>query len=302
MFRDLVILVLLAAAVPARARSQDFNAYVLKSISTLYPKYSKGGYDIGSVLTHDIAYGDRGMVRATSPRKTMCVAAVMEIMIEAINAYAAETGDKSPYAKIPLAAWTTGNAVSLKANIFMYGGTGSRGTGHTLSQFGLGEELAFKDLLPGDFVNLNRTNKTGHPVVFLGYLGRDQKTRTALGPDVAGFRYFSAQGKGKPDAGLAYRNAFFDGFCPTTADTPRDCGIIRSANPALLDAGRMWEPSRWTYVQAVADRKRSARSLVEAANQGASRGTVDALVDAELRADLQWTPSQRQALDGETTD
>jgi hypothetical protein len=304
--RTALLLILLAASRSASA--QDFNNYINKSVDYLASKYKGGGYDISSAFTHDLGYDGKGVIKATrplpDPRETMCVAASMEVIIEAIKLYADDTGDASVFDKIPLDAWTKGNILSLRANIFMYSGTGSRGTAFTLAEFGLGEELRFQDLKRGDFINLNRTNNTGHSVVFQEYIGRDGEIIN-YGPNVVGFRYFSAQGKGKPDAGFGFRNAFFEGYCPSNSGNSgvlRDCGIIRSNNRALLDTGRMWSADRWAYAQAIAGKKVHARSVIEDENPDVSRSVIDQLLDDQLNKELEMSPDRAAAFTGDTTD
>ena len=110
-------------------------------------------------------------------------------------------------------------------------------------RFGIGEERAFDKLQPYDFINFDRTGGTGHAAVFLGYVDKRGEILAEHSADVAGFKYFSAQGKGKPDAGFWYRWGFFsDAGCPTlTAEKPRDCGIVRRS----VVGGSMWNPKSW---------------------------------------------------------
>lgn len=287
---------------PSRLLAEDFNSYVLKAVEYLRQNHAGGGYDINKSYTHDLDYGGVGTIKASAPPATMCVAAIVEIITYALKIYARDTGDASVFQSIPLSTWTRGTPLSLKANIFMFADTGSRGTGHTLAEFGLGQEMRFGDLQPGDFLNFNRTNKSGHAVVFLGYLRRDLSVSADATADVVGFRYFSAQGKGKADAGFAYRDAFFDGFCPGSSSMPRDCGIIRSSNRVLLNAGRMWAPQRWSYTAAVERKRLQTRSILEDQFPAETRGAIDGLLDTQLNRELNWTPDQAALFEGETTD
>jgi len=86
--------------------SKDFNTYILRSIQEVVEPRKGGGYDLHESFTQDLQYGE-GRIRASSPPKTMCVAAIVEIMVEAINLYASENGD-TVYDKIPLTSWTKG--------------------------------------------------------------------------------------------------------------------------------------------------------------------------------------------------
>lgn len=273
----------------AQAADKDFNSYVLKAVDLLERQYPKGGYDLKSAFTHDIPYAD-GTIRRTSdkaaPAPSMCVAGVAEVIITAILLYAKETGDVSVFKKVPASMWTRGNVLSLRANIFMYSGTRSRGTADTLQRFGMGHEFDFEALRRGDFVNLNRTTKSGHAVVFMGFLD-GSGNETSVPSAVRGFKYFSLQGKGKPDAGFGYRWAFFEGTCPTFSDgRTRDCHIIRSSNPVLLNTGRMDWPTTWRVDASVAKLAEETRRDIQSADPTVSRAVADQELQAELPAGI----------------
>lgn len=276
----------LSGPAPAAAQASDFNLYILKAVTLLSERYPHGGYDLGKAFTHDLAYGGATVAKSSSaapPAPTMCVAAAAEVIITAIALYAQETGDTSVFTKIPAALWQRGNVLSLRANIFMFKGTGSRGTAHTLERFGMGRQTAFDKLKPGDFVNLNRTSGSGHAVVFMGYLDAAGKDLAAHGPAVKGFRYFSAQGKGRPDAGFAFRNAYFSGTCPANAPGKvRDCNVILSANPVLLNVGRMSAPGAWRVAEAIAALRNTTSRAISDTTPGITRAAIDAELDRDL--------------------
>lgn len=291
---------LVDANVVSAQEKKDFNAYILKSVAAIAGSRANGGYDITKSFTRNLSYGN-GVIKATEPPKTMCVAAIEEIIVEAINLYAKDNG-AAVFDKIPLSSWSKGTLTGLKANIFMYKGTGSRGTAYTLERFGMGQQRTFEKLKPGDFVNLNRTSGSGHAVVFMGYLNKTADILPTYSSDAVGFKYFSAQGKGKPDAGFGYRYGFFDGFCPTLSNKLRDCKIIRSPNVVLLNVGRMFDPSEWDYDGAVAKIKAGVRSGFEAAYPGQTRGFIDTLTNLELNRELEPVTEIDNYFNGETTD
>lgn len=279
----LSVMVCIVAGSPVAA--EDFNGYVKDAVGFLYENYARGGYDIRAAFTHPLPYA-AGQILPTSsntpPAPSMCVAGVTEVILTAINLYVEKTHDLSPYTKAPLPLWTRGNALSLRANLFMYAGTNSHGTGNTLKRFGMGKELGFDSLKPYDFINLNRTTGSGHAVVFLGYidaLGEDSPNAAGA----KGFKYFSLQGKGKPDAGFGYRWAFFEGTCPTlNGGRIRDCHVIRSSNPVLLNAGRLNAPGDWTVDSAlIALREQGLRDIL-GADANISRGIADQELEREL--------------------
>ncbi|MDT8285718.1 MAG: hypothetical protein RQ748_01305, partial [Elusimicrobiales bacterium] len=65
-----------------------FNRYILKAVDRLYAEYGLLGYDISSILTHDIPYHTYGVIKARRPPLTMCVAAMMEVLLTAYDIYA----------------------------------------------------------------------------------------------------------------------------------------------------------------------------------------------------------------------
>ncbi len=287
-------------AVRADETKASFNEYLLKSVDKIYNERKRGGYSLGAAYSQDLSYGP-GLVLATpdrdadppqARRRTMCVAAMAEIIIEAINLYAQENGDDAVYDSLPASTWNRSNLQSLKPYLFMqqderdvFGYRAgdvpsakvkskndpnrletvyalSRGSGHALSLFGVGEELPFSKLKPGDFVNFNRT-KTGHAAMFVSYIDKDNRYTTTYSDSVIGFKYFSAQGKGKPDAGFEYRDAYFGaGRSPTAGAIVADTGVRKSQDLLVLNGGRMWAPPHWAVAKALTEirRKISDRS------------------------------------------
>jgi hypothetical protein len=304
----LFVMLFLVLSSEAHAQQKTLNETIKAVVEDFVKNRDHGGYDIHQAFTRDLNYGptpnaikstDRGQI----PRPTMCVAATAEIVIEALNLYDKSHSGSSLFDDLPLNSWTSGKLTSARANIFMYTGTGSRGTGYALEMLGIGKEKTFDKLNPYDFVNLNRRGGSGHSVTFISYLGKDYKELDHFIPDeVAGFRYFSAQGKGKPDAGFAYRYAYFGDYCPAyNVEKPRDCGVIKSfSNLALLDGGELWDPSEWRTEEA---RNRFVsnlrRSIEDQYGGGAPRGLIDSELQSKLDADLQLSLDR---FNGETTD
>lgn len=242
-----------SAAVPPRApgrpQTKYFNAYVLKAVDQLYAKYGKLGYDINSILTHDITYHTFGVIPARRAPLTMCVAAQMEIILTAFEIYARETGDYSLYGYLPKSSFERLSVTDLKGHIWVNPAFNANGTADALINFGMGERRSFEELDPGDFINLNRTNRTGHAVTFLGYIDGAGTVLPKYTANVIGFKYFSSQGRAAAgEGGFDFRYAVFSKFgCPAMPYN-RDCGVLYSANQALLNTGAMLGPESWTGV------------------------------------------------------
>lgn len=228
-----------------------FNDYILKAVDYLNKNYRLKGYNIKAVLTHDIPYGTLGNIKATKPPQTMCVAAVMEVMLTAFQQYANETKDYSVYNYLPKSSYEKLGSGDIKGHIWVNHDFNSYGTSDALYNFGMGEKVKFEELRPGAFVNINRTTKTGHAVVFLSYINALGKEQTNYNNDVIGFKYFSSQGKAEAgQGGFDYRYAIFSKHgCPVLkTNIKRDCNVIYSEDQVYLNTGMMLSPKYWTGI------------------------------------------------------
>ena len=231
----------------ARADKKYFSAYILKAVDFLYAKYGLLGYDIHSVLTHDITYYTYGAIPATNAPLTMCVAAQMEVILTAYRLYAQETGDYSIYDYLPKQSFEGLSVTDLKGHIWVNHEFNSYGTADALVNFGMGERTAFDKLKPGSFVNINRTTGTGHAVTFIGYINLKGEIQPEYNSSVIGFNYFSSQGGAAAGAGgFDYRYAVFNDFGCPEMPYKRDCNVIYSADQKLLNTGTMVNPKFWT--------------------------------------------------------
>ena len=290
----------------------SLRPYVVETVATLAATRKLGGYDAHRRYTQDLTYGTSCCLRATrpvtakTPFPTMCVAAVIETMVEALNLYAAKTGDRSFATALPIKRLDGDTRSALIPLVFKYEGSNSPGTGYALQQLGLGRELDFNRLAPGDFITLNRTGGTGHAVVFLGYLKNGSVTpTTTFSGDVVGFRYFSAQGEHRSDGGMGYRNAYFAGKCPIPRGKDDDCGvdgvIVRpdgsiQQNHWKMSAGEMFVPER-TRVDAALARIRAQLSRSIEEEVGLTRGAgLEEAVEARLNEAL--LPDEHIFVDG----
>jgi hypothetical protein len=241
-------ILLLFAPSTAKCDSPDggFGLYILKAVKALGEQRAGKGYGPGT-FTQDLTFGDDGILKATHPPMTMCVAAQLEVFVEALDIYTRETKDFSPFHFVPKTTWERLRPLDLRGQIWIVQHSPSTGAAHAFENFGMGKRIPFKDLFPGTFLNFNRTNKSGHGVIFLGFIDKSGSDLPTFSDQVAGFRYFSAQGAHKPDGGLGYRWAFFsDAKCPTlSADKKRDCGVIRSEKNNLLVGGYVKAPKTW---------------------------------------------------------
>jgi hypothetical protein len=311
----ITMIVAVAAARTASAdRKKDMRSYVLDAVAELARDHGNEGYSHGAYYTHDLDYSEEAQIKASRLKpKTMCVAAVAEVLVTALKLYADGERDRSVFETIPARSWTKASRDDIRPYIFMFDTVRSNGTADALEQFGIGEQVSFAELLPGDFVNLNR-ERTGHAVVFMGFLNATGDLVSAYNEQkVVGFKYFSSQGK--DNGGLGYRWAYFDGHCPSTRDPkkPRDCGVKWSPRQSVLNTGYLLHPSLWRAKDAHAERVRAALRRVLNTELGATRrpNAFDRLPLARKKALEQRAESElsREApgvppadYDGATTD
>jgi len=228
------------------------NADVLKAVEYLDKNYGNLGYGL-SALTHDITFGNNGILKAQKPPLTMCVAAQYEVLAQALQLYYEESSDDSPFHFIPKISWERLRPLDLRGQIWQVSNSPSHGAADAFTNYGIGERISFKDLQPGSFLNFNRTNGSGHAVIFLGFLDKDGNDLKKYSDQVGGFWYFSSNGRpNAPGGGLAYRWAFFsDVPCPTLSDgRKRDCGVMRKEKDNFLVGGVLWSPTVWDQSKA----------------------------------------------------
>ena len=256
-----------AVTVPLRAAGRPaekyFNAYVLKAVDYLYGKYGLLGYDINSILTHDIEYHTFGTLKARHAPLTMCVAAQMEIILTAYEIYSKETGDYSVYSYLPKRSFEGLEITDLKGHIWVNHAFKADGTADALINFGMGERRTFENLVPGDFVNINRTTRTGHAVTFLGFINQAGKLLPKHDGSVVGFKYFSSQGgREAGQGGFDYRYAVFSKFGCPEMPYKRDCNVIYSADQLYLNTGTMLSPKFWTGIMPQASAETAGETVL----------------------------------------
>lgn len=233
----------------SRPSDRYFSSYILKAVDQLYANYGLLGYDINSILTHDIQYSTFGVIPARRAPLTMCVAAQMEVILTAYEIYARETGDRSVYDYLPKKSFENLGIGDIKGHIWVNPKFNANGTADALINFGMGERTPFDRLRPGSFVNINRTTKTGHAVTFMGYTNAKGEIQPEYNDTVIGFKYFSSQGRVTAgDGGFDYRYAVFSKFGCPEMPYKRDCNIIFSLEQRMLNTGTMLSPGYWTHV------------------------------------------------------
>lgn len=236
----------LMGASAAVAAPKDYNGKIMDAVEWLAANRAGRGYDLGSRYTENLSYGG-ATFRATGGGKTMCVAAVFEVMVRALTAY---SGEAKPTELLQAKTLSGSSALQLMPYIFQYRSNApfpeykrqfSAGAGDAFVLFGIGRYVTFETAKPGDFLYFNRA-RNGHAAIFVSYLNAVGQPTDA--PKAAvGFRYFSAQEGGTK--GMGYRDAFF-GACPAVATQyVKDCGIRRSSERSTFAVSRLHDPAEW---------------------------------------------------------
>jgi hypothetical protein len=267
---SLTVALLAVLDIPA-AQAKDFNTYMMRAYEVV--KHRSAGYKQSSYFSKDLNYGDElGVIKAKTPVGfTMCNAAVTEVIIEAINLYAAEPKrlSWSPSEQIPPESWTKADWTQLMPHLFGHDYKeydpleaistkaipsglmvdiddfqSEEGMAVALEKFGLGEQIPFEEAKPGDIVTFDRewTNNggPGHSAIFLAFINDQQEevTKYKRGK-IVGFKYFSIQ-QSEP-AGFGERWGYFKAprrnkgniaFCPRLDTTQATPSRCADANPA----------------------------------------------------------------------
>ncbi len=220
-----------------------FNTYILKAVDWLEKNWARKGYG-SSAYTHDLKYGNSTITKGPKAPLTMCVAAAAETILVAMDIYASETGDTSVWDHLPAKSWSSQNNTSIKGHIWVNSEINAGGTGDALSVFGMGMTVPFKELVPGSFINLNRSSGSGHAVVFLSFLDKNCKEYETWNENIIGFKYYSSQGSAT-SGGFDYRycrfeNKSFASSCPGKTDA-----AIDSTKQNYLNTGIIYAPKYW---------------------------------------------------------
>ncbi|MBN2695677.1 thrombospondin type 3 repeat-containing protein [bacterium] len=270
-----------------------FNDYIMEAIHLTDFRYRLLGYD-SDWLTHDKTYGDQnyndsshyGSITRLKTNRTMCVAAVWEIMLTAMELYIEDTGDYSVYNYLTLSSWKTQSQPNIKGHIWV-NHSYSHGSADAVSNFGMGEHRMFWELTPGSLLGITRSTGTGHAVVFVAFIDKwgfeydiyDESR------EIIGFKYYSSQGGyDEGNGGMDYRYAIFkqyhtstycdsnprvcdsdsvpimpykrdlniyyhnEGYCQSgTAKVSDSIDLDRGLQLCRLNTGVMFSPTEWSY-------------------------------------------------------
>jgi hypothetical protein len=254
--------------IPSAIKKHAFNYYILKAIYERVGQRGGRGYHLSRSYSQDMYYGgkpdgvqrfyyDRDAKKWVFPQdkgKTMCVAAVAEVMVEALNFYVEDSADTSVAERLPPEHFRArAKARHLRQHLWEYTDLGSKGAGHALERFNIGIQKKFESLVPGDVFKFSRVKAPGHSTVFIAFTNSRGVIQEAYNSNVTGFLYFSAQGSGtdvngKFSKGLGFRKEYFVGGCRSAKEKKRGrCKVIRSGK-WRPNSGAMYHPVSWGEV------------------------------------------------------
>lgn len=244
----------------------SFNYFIMKAIYDRAAKRDGRGYSLQKSYSQDLEYPgsaegvkrfhyDKATEKWVFPGgtgETMCVAAVAEVIIEALNIYVKESGDTSVAERMPADHWgARAKAKHIRQHIWEYSGLGSKGAGHALSRFDIGTEKRFSELVPGDTLKFNRNSAPGHSTIFVAYLDKSGAVQESYSSKAKGFLYFSAHGGGfnlsnEASTGLGFKREFFAGSCPSDSEKQKGrCNVIGPSGEWGPNLGQMYHPKSW---------------------------------------------------------
>ncbi|MFJ3456265.1 hypothetical protein ACIPMZ_04775 [Scandinavium goeteborgense] len=235
---------------PFCVKATDYNSHIMDTIKWLAENKTGLGYDLHSRFTEDLKYGDYTF-HATKGTKTMCVAAVFEVLIRTLQNATDKNGQPVSTSLLTGGVVSGSKALNFSPYAFQYKAlvnipeykrNYSAGIGDAFVLFGMGRYVTFDTAKSGDFIYFNRTGTSGHAVIYINYLNAHGNVESDV-KNAIGFRYFSAQGKGTN--GMGYRDAFF-GSCPDVKTTyVKDCNVIKSDKHSLFAVSRLDDPKEW---------------------------------------------------------
>lgn len=187
----------------AKAKKHDtvLNGYVQQVISTYrghYPYLLNADYANYNGVSEDLYFAHRLLAKAhpSGNRATHCVGITFEVFFKAMQARNRKLGlDADDFNKMTfdelydfMLIWYVACGNKQLNNIEI-----------AVEKYGLGRRIGrFEDARAGDFMDISRTNGTGHTVVFQNWIRSDDGR-------ITGIRYWSSQ-----ESGVGFNTEYFD--------------------------------------------------------------------------------------------
>ncbi|MGI6616231.1 MAG: hypothetical protein ACOX30_09525 [Dethiobacteria bacterium] len=189
------------ATPPARDHDTTLNSYVQQVISTYdgyYPYLLNSDYANYNGVSENLYFANRLLAKAhpSGNRATHCVGITFEVFFKAMQARNRKLGlDADDFNKMTfeelydfMLIWYVAGGNKQVNNIEI-----------AVEKYGLGKGIdRFEDARAGDFMDISRTNGTGHTVVFQDWSRNDNG-------QIIGVRYWSSQ-----ESGVGFNTEYFE--------------------------------------------------------------------------------------------
>jgi hypothetical protein len=228
---------------------EGFNKWVVASINdwTLFPKDGTYPYCFADEscepdvpiyfgMVHDQWYMGQYLFEGT--QRCYCCGHTLEVFLDAYRRYQEAGGVPvtQGFGNLTVEDMDLG---AFYQHWYGWGVADTSSSANALEYSGIGMEIppdSWDSALPGDFVNLSRSNGTGHAVIFVEWKKE--------GGQIVGLRYYGCNGsgdshpdEGDPDnvsgqSGPTYRTEYFDGYGGKVL--PKYVFVGRAFDPATL--------------------------------------------------------------------
>lgn len=191
------------------------NPYVLEVIKTYrigeirYPYLLNKDYNNYNGVTTTLTYKGKVLLKAhpSGNRASHCVGITFEVFFKAMQ----ERNRRLGISPDDFNGMRWDNLFDMALHWFV--ASGNKRTNNIViaaEKYGIGKRIAsFEDVQAGDFIDFNRTNGTGHTVVFINWIRQ--------GGRITGMRYWSSQGS---TGGINYNEEYFSGSGGTMVRDP----------------------------------------------------------------------------------
>lgn len=217
-----------------------FNAYVLRAINdwTVYPK--NGTYPYcwkecpGSMgVIHDVTYLDTLLWPGEG--SCFCTGFTLELFLDGIRRWQGANG-MDPIDPLHFLSVEAVDKGTFYQHWQGYGVATSASAADAFEAEEIGHSISeesWEEALPGDFVNLSRTDGTGHSVVFVAWLRE--------GGEIIGIRYFgcNSSGDSHPDT---YDSSNVKGISGPSFTTEKFVSVGGKVIPSYLYVGHVVDP------------------------------------------------------------
>ncbi len=183
----------------------EFNKIVLDIIETYsggsYPYLLNEDYSNYNGVTTNLYYQDRLLLKAhpSGNKANHCVGITFEVFYRSMKKW----NELSGLSKDNIGGLTFEELFDFVLTWYVAKGPKEvSNLAIAMQNYGLGIRITdLMDVKPGDFIDLSRTNNTGHAVVFIGWIKE--------GNNIIGLKYWSTQ---PATGGTGYRKEYFFGY------------------------------------------------------------------------------------------